>query len=60
MFVDIRQEYETALKFIGAILNAEPNNPQAKQLEAFIQKKLRNGMLPVLFTVLRLSLCMET
>jgi len=43
------QEYETALKFTNAILKAEPSNRQAQQLEAYIQKKLRNGI--------RLSYC---
>jgi len=38
------QEFETALKFTNAILKAEPSNRQAEQLEAYIQKKLRNGM----------------
>jgi len=38
------QEFETALKFTSAILKAEPSNRQAQQLQAFIHKKLRNGL----------------
>lgn len=45
------QEYETALKFTSAILKAEPSNRQAQQLEAYIQKKLRNGMLLCVYSV---------
>lgn len=49
-------EYKTALRYVNELLLSEPNNPQALDLKAKIEKKLTNGNInnsdsfPYLFT----------